>query len=47
MAVAEAMLDEEHEILPIADPNDNNTYLLGRIGSHNVVIACLPCGNIE
>ncbi|KAG9234574.1 hypothetical protein BJ875DRAFT_504599 [Amylocarpus encephaloides] len=36
------MLDEEHPILPAADPQDTNSYLLGRIGPHNVVIACLP-----
>jgi hypothetical protein len=39
---AAAMLDEEHPILPAADPYDTNSYLLGRIGDHNVVIACLP-----
>ncbi|KAI9775388.1 MAG: hypothetical protein M1839_001243 [Geoglossum umbratile] len=44
MVVAQAMLDEEHEILPAADLSDTNTYLLGRIGSHNVVVACLPYG---
>jgi hypothetical protein len=36
------MLDEEHPVLPAADPQDTNVYRLGRIGSHNVVIACLP-----
>ncbi|KAF3389987.1 Ankyrin-3 [Talaromyces pinophilus] len=41
-AAAAAMLDEEHPILPAADPNDANSYLLGRIGDHNVVIACMP-----
>ena len=25
-------------------PNDNNIYTLGRVGGHNVVIACLPAG---
>jgi nucleoside phosphorylase len=40
--VAGTMLDEEHPVLPAADPQDTNSYLLGRIGSHNVVIACLP-----
>jgi nucleoside phosphorylase len=39
---AAAMLDEEHPVLPAADPQDANTYLLGRIADHNVVIACLP-----
>ncbi|KAF7166132.1 hypothetical protein CNMCM5623_010009 [Aspergillus felis] len=43
MAAAEAMLDERHPDLP-TKPNDNNTYILGRIHAHNVVIACLPCG---
>ena len=42
LAAAEAMLDEEHPILLAADPQDTNSYLLGRIGTHNVVIACLP-----
>ena len=36
------MLDEEHPILPASDPGDTNVYLLGKIGSHNVAIACLP-----
>ncbi|RDA94078.1 hypothetical protein CP533_5313 [Ophiocordyceps camponoti-saundersi (nom. inval.)] len=38
-----AMLDEEHEP-PDSPPghNDNNTYILGRIGRHNIVIATLP-----
>ncbi|GIJ81640.1 hypothetical protein Asppvi_000139 [Aspergillus pseudoviridinutans] len=43
MAAAEAMLDERHPDLP-TKPNDNNTYILGRIHAHNVVIACLPSG---
>ncbi|OJI96970.1 hypothetical protein ASPVEDRAFT_122721 [Aspergillus versicolor CBS 583.65] len=43
LAAASQMLDEEHPELP-HDPNDNNIYTLGRIGSHNVVIACLPAG---
>jgi nucleoside phosphorylase len=42
LVAAGGMLDEEHPILPAADPKDSNSYLLGRIGSHNVVIACLP-----
>ncbi|KAL6235840.1 hypothetical protein BDW75DRAFT_208440 [Aspergillus navahoensis] len=43
MAAAEAMLDEIHEALPVQS-NDHNAYLLGQIGEHNVVIACLPSG---
>jgi nucleoside phosphorylase len=43
MAAAKALLDEVHEDLPIP-PHDPNSYTLGRIGKHNVVIACLPSG---
>ncbi|RDW79009.1 uncharacterized protein DSM5745_05861 [Aspergillus mulundensis] len=42
-AAAEAMLDEIHESLPVQS-NDHNSYSLGRIGEHDVVIACLPSG---
>lgn len=42
LVVAGAMLDDVHPPLPAADLKDMNSYLLGRIGSHNVVIACLP-----
>ena len=45
MAAAEGMLDELHEPLPLQrDSHDQNTYTLGRIGLHNVVLACLPAG---
>ncbi|KAK6338577.1 hypothetical protein TWF730_002640 [Orbilia blumenaviensis] len=45
-AAAIAVLDEKHEGLPaIAGEEDSNTYTLGRVGHHNVVIACLPAGN--
>jgi nucleoside phosphorylase len=43
MAAASVMLDEVHQPLP-QSPNDSNTYTLGRIGNHNVAIACLPTG---
>jgi nucleoside phosphorylase len=43
LAAAQQMLDEEHQDLP-QDTNDTNLYTLGRIGDHNVVIACLPVG---
>ncbi|RAH55200.1 Pfs domain protein [Aspergillus piperis CBS 112811] len=43
MAAAKVMLDEIHDDLPM-QPTDDNAYLLGRIGKHNVVIACLPSG---
>ncbi|KAF3229757.1 hypothetical protein TWF106_000145 [Orbilia oligospora] len=35
---ARIMLDERHEQLP-TNENDDNTYILGRVGKHNVVIA--------
>ncbi|KAF4426403.1 Vegetative incompatibility protein HET-E-1 [Colletotrichum fructicola] len=42
---AVAMLDEEHPSLP--NPSgDPNAYTLGSIGGHNVVVACLPMGQI-
>ena len=43
MAAAKAMLDEIYPDLPTSS-NDQNTYLLGRICAHNVVITCLPSG---
>ncbi|KAN0067053.1 Nucleoside phosphorylase domain containing protein [Elaphomyces granulatus] len=43
LAASEAMLDEEHPGL-LQAKNDTNTYTLGRMGRHNVVIACLPSG---
>jgi len=42
---AMAMLDERHKDLP-KQPNDPNNYILGSIGGHNIVIACLPAGQI-
>jgi nucleoside phosphorylase len=43
MAAAKSMLDEIHPNLP-ASSNDQNTYVLGKICAHNVIIACLPSG---
>ncbi|KAF5690763.1 ankyrin protein [Fusarium globosum] len=40
-----AMLDQRHTSLP-KPPNDSNTYTLGSVGNHSVVIACLPKGKI-
>jgi nucleoside phosphorylase len=45
MATAISMLDEEHEALPMKS-QDSNAYVLGRIGNHNVVISCLPAGQV-
>ncbi|KAI8633129.1 hypothetical protein F5Y19DRAFT_290242 [Xylariaceae sp. FL1651] len=40
-----AMLDQRHPKLPRL-PDDPNTYNLGSIGDHNIVITCLPTGKI-
>ena len=45
LAAAVAMLDERHDSLP-QNPHDDTNYSLGRIGNHNIVIACLPLGVI-
>lgn len=42
---ATAVLDQRHANLP-KQPNDPNTYTLGSIGKHNIVIACLPKGRL-
>jgi len=39
------MLDTENSPLPRVG-NDTNTYTLGRMGPHNVVLAGLPMGEI-
>ncbi|KAJ5651366.1 uncharacterized protein N7484_005089 [Penicillium longicatenatum] len=43
MAAAKLMLDVVHPTLP-RPSSDNNTYVFGNIGGHNIVIACLPSG---
>ncbi|KAJ5760316.1 hypothetical protein N7520_007472 [Penicillium odoratum] len=43
-AAAAEMLDEKFGILEEQDAADSNTYTIGRIGKHHVVIACLPGG---
>ncbi|GES60394.1 WD-repeat protein [Aspergillus terreus] len=43
MAAAKTMLDEIHDPLP-QPPTDQNTYTLGKVSGHNVVIACLQSG---
>ncbi|KAH0157382.1 purine and uridine phosphorylase, partial [Aureobasidium melanogenum] len=42
-AAAEVMLDEQYPDLPL-NSHDSTLYTLGRVGNHNVVIACLPRG---
>lgn len=44
VAASRGMLDEVHVDLDLAQ-GDKNIYTLGRIGEHNVVIACLPGGS--
>jgi nucleoside phosphorylase len=39
------MLDEEHHDLP-RDIGDTNLYTLGCIGEHNIVLVCLPAGQM-
>lgn len=41
LSAALAMLDEEH-VVPKQDAGDTNTYTVGQIHQHSVVIACLP-----
>ncbi|EPS38343.1 hypothetical protein H072_8027 [Dactylellina haptotyla CBS 200.50] len=43
LAAVCSILDETHPQLDVAD-GDTNVYTFGRIGRHNVVIACLPEG---
>ncbi|KAJ6049522.1 hypothetical protein N7444_006238 [Penicillium canescens] len=43
MAAAKSMLDEDHNNL-FQHATDYNSYALGRLGIHNVAIACLPSG---
>ncbi|KXH43881.1 phosphorylase superfamily protein [Colletotrichum salicis] len=45
MAAAAEMMDEEFADLP-SQPSDTNIYSFGRIGVHNVVVACLPAGQM-
>src|SRR4029077_17013382 len=43
MAAAKFMLDETYSRLPQL-ANDDNTYALGKVCGHNVVVTCLPAG---
>jgi len=43
LAAAAELLDEEFKDLP-QDSIDTNLYTFGRVGNHNVVVACLPAG---
>ncbi|KAI1158830.1 hypothetical protein F5B18DRAFT_65083 [Nemania serpens] len=41
MAAAQCILDDIHDHLG-KSPGDSNTYILGSLYNHNIVIACLP-----
>ncbi|KAF3148083.1 hypothetical protein TWF569_005822 [Orbilia oligospora] len=43
MGAAKTMLDEIHLEAPKI-PDDDNSYIPGSVGHHNVVVACLPAG---
>src|SRR5436190_14940139 len=45
LTAAIAMLDQQHPPLS-QNPQDNNIYTLGQIAEHNVVVACLPAGQM-
>ncbi|KAF2231416.1 purine and uridine phosphorylase [Viridothelium virens] len=45
MTAAIAMLDERHESLP-AVSGDDNDYQLGEINGLNIIVACLPIGEL-
>lgn len=45
LAASRAMLDLEHPRLSQVE-QDKNSYTLGQIGQHNVVLACLPSGSL-
>jgi nucleoside phosphorylase len=45
LAAAQEMLDEEHNT-PRYDARDTNLYTCGSIGEHNVIVACLPEGQM-
>ncbi|EGX44901.1 hypothetical protein AOL_s00173g2 [Orbilia oligospora ATCC 24927] len=44
--VATAMFTEEHGLPQSLPKEDNNAYMLGQIGHHKVVMACLPVGRM-
>ncbi|KAK6359537.1 hypothetical protein TWF696_000691 [Orbilia brochopaga] len=46
LAAAKQMLDEEHSNKFHHEANETNIYTCGRIHEHNVVIVCLPKGQI-
>ncbi|KAH9231531.1 hypothetical protein K456DRAFT_1773148 [Colletotrichum gloeosporioides 23] len=45
LAAASGMMDEDYAQL-LSQPTDSNMYSYGRIGVHNIVVACLPAGQM-
>ncbi|KAL8284824.1 hypothetical protein RB597_002074 [Gaeumannomyces tritici] len=46
LLAASQFLDKRHNKPTSRHPSDTNKYTLGSIGPHNVVMACLPVGNV-
>ncbi|RAL04481.1 purine and uridine phosphorylase [Aspergillus ibericus CBS 121593] len=46
LTTAITLLDVLHGIPQSQPAEDNNAYILGRIGNHNVVMTCLPAGRM-
>ncbi|KAH9225991.1 hypothetical protein K456DRAFT_1775794 [Colletotrichum gloeosporioides 23] len=44
IAAAKGMLNQVHPNLAQQDPADHNSYILGQVQGHNIVITCLPAG---
>ena len=44
LVAAQVFLDIKHEKLEHKEAGDNNNYVLGKVGGHNVVLAVLPNG---
>ncbi|KAI0864283.1 purine and uridine phosphorylase [Xylaria cubensis] len=44
LVAAEAFLDKKHDPLDYIPDHDNNSYTLGEVGKHNVVITVMPQG---
>ncbi|GKT92196.1 WD repeat-containing protein [Colletotrichum tofieldiae] len=43
---AQAFLDEEHDLVDSLDMASNLEFTCGKMGNHNVVIACIPSGEL-
>jgi len=48
LKAAQVMLDRRHRGFDFVQKQDKNIYILGSVGDHNVVLACLPeCGTVQ